>query len=41
VTQKARKIAGSEVEDRGGIAELGVTDVEAIAFGAGGQLDTL
>jgi len=41
VAQKARKVAGGEVEDRGGIAELGVPDVEAVAFGAGGQFNTV
>ena len=40
VAQEACQVAGCEVEDRGGIAELGVADMEPVAFGAGCQLDT-
>jgi hypothetical protein len=39
VVQQASKVVGAEVEDRGAIAELGVTEVEAVGVGAGRDFD--
>lgn len=41
VAQETCQVAGREVEDRGGIAELRVPDVEAVAIGAGSKLNTI
>jgi hypothetical protein len=35
VVEKAAKVVSAEVEDRGAIAELGVTEVKAFGVGAG------
>jgi hypothetical protein len=41
VVEKTAKVVGAEVEDRGAIAELGVTKVEAVGVGAGRDFDAV